>query len=57
MYRISFTLPLINRAKQILLLVSGEEKKEVLKKILVKRSTARPFPVQLLTGDITWLVN
>ena len=57
MYRISFTLPLLNRAKQILLLVSGEEKKEVLKKILKKRSTARPLPVQLLKADITWMVN
>ena len=32
-YRISFTLPLINRSKQILLLVSGKEKVPVLKKI------------------------
>lgn len=57
MYRISFTLPLLNRAKQILLLVSGEEKKPVLKKILTKHIKANPFPVQLLTGDITWMVN
>ena len=57
MFRISFTLPLINQAKQILLLVSGEEKKQVLKKIVAKRSIARPFPVQLLKGDITWMIT
>jgi 6-phosphogluconolactonase len=57
MYRISFTLPLINRAKQILLLVSGEEKQPVLKKISANRKTNNPLPVQLLKGDITWMVN
>lgn len=57
MYRISFTLPLINRAKQVLLLVSGEEKKEVLKKILTKRNKIKQLPVQLVQGDITWMVN
>lgn len=56
-YRISFTLPLINKAKQILLLVSGEEKKLVLKKISANRKTNNPLPVQLLKGDVTWMVN
>lgn len=56
MYRISFTLPLINRAKQILLMVSGEEKQPVLKKVSANRKTNKLLPVQLLTGDITWMV-
>lgn len=56
MYRISFTLPLINRAKQILLMVSGEEKQPVLKKVSANRKNNKPLPVQLLTGDITWMV-
>ena len=55
-YRISFTLPLINRAKQILLLVNGKEKEPVLKRIASKSKTKKPLPVQLLTGDITWMV-
>ena len=55
-YRISFTLPLINRAKQILLLVNGKEKKPVLKRISSNRKIKNPLPVQLLKGDITWLV-
>ena len=56
MYRISFTLPLRNRAKQILLLVSGEEKKPVLKKVAANQKTGKLLPVQLLKGDITWMV-
>jgi 6-phosphogluconolactonase len=55
-YRISFTLPLINQAKQILILVSEKEKAYVLKKVISKRKTNNPLPVQLLKGDITWMV-
>ncbi|MEP7237912.1 MAG: 6-phosphogluconolactonase [Ferruginibacter sp.] len=56
-YRISFTLPLINRAKQILLLVAGKEKEPVLKKVLANRKTNNPLPVQLLKGNITWMIT
>lgn len=56
-YRISFTLPLINRAKQILLVVNGKEKQTVLKKVLANRKTNNPLPVQLLKGNILWMVN
>ncbi|MEO6254524.1 MAG: 6-phosphogluconolactonase [Ferruginibacter sp.] len=56
-YRISFTLPLINRAKQILLLVAGKEKTAVLKKVSANRKTSKPLPVQLLKGNITWMVT
>ena len=56
-YRISFTLPLINRAKQILFLVSGKEKEPVLKKILSKRKIKKPLPVQLIKGNVIWMVN
>ena len=55
-YRISFTLPLINRAKQILLLVNGKEKEAVLKKVAANRKISKPLPVQLLKGDITWMI-
>ena len=57
MYRISFTLPLINRAKAILVLVNGKEKEAVLKKISARRKTQNHLPVQLLKGDITWMVQ
>jgi len=55
-YRISFTFSLINKAKQILLLVNGKEKEPALKKISVNRKTNNPLPVQLLKGDITWMI-
>ncbi len=55
-YRISFTVCLINRAKQILLVVNGEEKKSILKRVSSKRKTKNPLPVQLLKGDITWMI-
>ena len=54
--RISFTFSLINRAKQILLLVHGEEKKPILQRISANRKTKTLLPVQLLKGDITWMV-
>lgn len=56
-YRISFTLPLINKAKQILFLVSGKEKERVLKKILSGRKTKNQLPVQLIKGNVLWMVN
>ena len=56
-YRISFTLPLINRAKQILILVAGKEKTAVLKKVVANRKTSNLLPVQLLKGNITWMVT
>ncbi len=55
-YRISFTFYLINRAKQILLLIHGEEKKSILQRISANRKTKNPLPVQLLKGDITWMI-
>ena len=56
-YRISFTLPLINRAKQVLLLISGKEKTHVLKKIFSKRISKYPLPVQMLKGNVLWMIN
>ena len=55
-YRISFTFSLINRAKQILLIVNGEEKKPILQRISSNLKTNNPLPVQLLRRDITWMV-
>ena len=56
-YRISFTLPLINRAKQVLILVSGKDKKPVLKKISGKVVPKDPLPVQLVKGNVLWMVD
>ena len=57
MWRISFTVPLINAARQILFLVSGKEKVLILKKILSNKKPTIPLPVQLIKGNILWMVN
>lgn len=56
-YRISFTFPLINRAKEILILVNGEEKKAVLKRIASGKKNKTSLPVELVKGDITWMIQ
>jgi 6-phosphogluconolactonase/glucosamine-6-phosphate isomerase/deaminase len=39
-----------------LLLVNGKEKEPVLKKVSANRKINNPLPVQLLKGDITWVI-
>jgi 6-phosphogluconolactonase len=56
-YRISFTLPLINRSKQILILVSGKEKTPILKKIFSRRITKDLLPVQMVKGNVMWMIT
>ena len=57
MERITFTLPLINRAKQVLILVSGKDKKDVLQKISGKSVPKKPLPVQMVKGNVLWMVD
>ena len=56
-YRISFTLPLINRAKQVLILVSGKDKKSALQKVSSKIIPKKPLPVQMVKGNVLWMVD
>jgi 6-phosphogluconolactonase len=56
--RISMTLPLINRARHIAFLVSGLEKSEVLRSVLMDREIRYPAQqVKPLTGKLTWLLD
>jgi len=55
--RISFTLPLINRAKQVLILVSGKDKKPMISKIAGKTAPRHPLPVQMVKGNVLWMVD
>lgn len=59
-YRISFTIPLINNAKQVLFLVTGKEKSTVIEKLFVRPSKKNILPAQLikpLKGNLHWLLD
>ena len=47
---------MINSARQTLILVSGHDKKPLIKKLIAKRSAGK-LPVQLVKGNITWMVD
>ena len=57
-YRLTMTLPILNNADAVLLLVSGEEKAEMLHHVL--RGPENQYPVQSIqptNGSLTWLVD
>jgi 6-phosphogluconolactonase len=58
-WRISFTLPLINHAASVLFLVSGAEKKEIIKKLLRKKKNYS-LPAELVNpshGIAYWMLD
>jgi 6-phosphogluconolactonase len=56
-WRITFTYPLINRAKQIILLVSGKEKAKVVQAVF-KKPIKRIFPVQYVNTERSlWIID
>lgn len=55
--RLTFTPPLINNAKRILVLVSGKGKAKVLSEVLAKNAEAK-YPIQMLhKKNLQWLVD
>lgn len=59
-WRISFTYPLINRSKEIMFLIAGENKASVLKKVLSGRNLKNPYPIQGVQpkkGNIIWMLD
>ncbi|MEX2144650.1 MAG: 6-phosphogluconolactonase [Anaerolineales bacterium] len=57
-WRLTFTLPLINAARQIVFLVSGESKAKTVKAVIEERSEALPASkVQPLLGDLHWFLD
>ncbi len=57
--RISMTLPLLNRAKRIIMLISGEKKKKIVEEIEAKgRKAGPPYPAALLEPQekLLWFV-
>lgn len=60
MYRITMTPPLINKAHNIVFLVEGENKAEILKTVLIGPQQPDKFPAQVINaedGDLYWLVD
>lgn len=58
-YRLTMTLPLLNKARYVLFLVTGEEKAETLRKVL-KEKTDEALPAGLIRpahGRCLWLVD
>lgn len=60
-YRISFTAPLINKAKNIAFLVFGENKANAVKHVIEdKKKNTKLYPTQLINpidGSVTWFLD
>lgn len=59
-FRITLTLSVLNNAAAILFLVSGVEKSEVLRQVLLSQASHERFPAQAVApvnGELIWLVD
>ncbi len=57
-YRITFTLPVLNHAAEVMFLVSGSDKSQILREVLQTENTV--YPAQRVTPDngvLLWLVD
>ncbi len=60
MFRVTMTAPLINQAIQVLFMVTGEKKADILKNILGDKFHPEKYPAQLIipeTGELTWFID
>ena len=60
MYRVTMTAPLINLGRQILFLVTGECKADILEKIFGNIYNPKTYPAQLIipqSGELTWFID
>jgi 6-phosphogluconolactonase len=57
--RITFTVPLINHARSVLFLVSGESKRPALAQVFAEVGDARAYPSRLIhpQGELIWLLD
>jgi 6-phosphogluconolactonase len=56
-YRISCTLPFINKSKQILFLISGKDKAQAFKKIMMRRNIKIPATLVQPKMPVLWFVD
>jgi 6-phosphogluconolactonase len=60
MFRVTMTLPLLNQSRQIVFLVSGSEKKKILKTVLTGSHRNDKYPAQLIkptNGKLYWFAD
>lgn len=57
--RLTFTVPLINHARSVLFLVSGESKRPALAQVFAEVGDARAYPSRLIhpQGELIWLLD
>jgi len=58
--RVTLTFPLLNESKEILFLVTGEEKKEILQKVMEDRKQANMhYPAAMVSGrqKTLWMID
>jgi len=57
-YRITMTLPLLNHARAVVVLVSGSDKSAIVRQVL-RRTSGDEFPAHLLqpAGEIVWMLD
>ena len=57
--RLTFTVPLINHARSVLFLVSGESKRPALAQVFAEVADARAYPSRLIhpQGELIWLLD
>ncbi len=58
--RLTLTLPVLNNAANVLFMVSGSSKAEILSQVLQKTAAREPLPAQLIcpiNGNLLWLVD
>jgi 6-phosphogluconolactonase len=57
MYRVSFTLPLINNAANVAFMVSGKNKAPIVKKIISDRKKILPASLVQPVGNLIWFLD
>lgn len=57
MWRITFTLPLINKAKNVAFLVAGTSKKEIVKTVLTGKGKKLPASLVQPVGNLYWFLD
>ena len=57
-FRITLTLPVLNKAKKVIFVSTGDGKKDMIKNILTDKNEAYPATrVRPSNGDLVWIID